>query len=339
MARSKARRLTEAEVVAALDAAEGVQARAAAILDCSAQGLAAWLKRRTDLAARYPAAGRPVRNRGEGMRALVAALHASAEPLRVLDLAATAPGAVQRRRAIVQRALRSLRASGVVEQVAAKGPWRLTDAARAMLATGIDPIPTDRDRTDPSRLLVWIDAQARAGRLCLTSAEVGRELFGEPAGLAGRRGSARMDHLRRAGYVTRVTREDGAAAWQLTDAGRERAAEAEGGPLVRPPPPPKQPAPVVRWIDDARAIDVARAHGIPDAVYYGRIRDGWTTEEAATEPADTHARLKIGDRFAAEVAREHNVPYETFKQRHRTGWALDDAATLPVGSRRPKETP
>lgn len=89
--------------------------------------------------------------------------------------------------------------------------------------------------------------------------------------------------------------------------------------------------------DGRRLADVAEEMAMCSKVLGGRIKSGWTLDEALTRPVGRQGKLfRLPDgRAAAEVAASNGIASSTWHVRFtRKGWTLEDAVTVPPGGKR-----
>ena len=91
---------------------------------------------------------------------------------------------------------------------------------------------------------------------------------------------------------------------------------------------------------EIRGVKLALSLGIPQGVFYGRLRYGWSVEKAATTPLIPRftlmAELPNGKKVPGlQLARKKGISKRTFYQRiQKLGWSVTKAATTPLKYKR-----
>jgi hypothetical protein len=75
---------------------------------------------------------------------------------------------------------------------------------------------------------------------------------------------------------------------------------------------------------------IARDNGICKATFYGRIKNGWGSHEAATKSVLSRTRRTRKDKEWVNTAINNGVNYHTYLSRIKRGWTEEEAASIPA---------
>lgn len=80
-----------------------------------------------------------------------------------------------------------------------------------------------------------------------------------------------------------------------------------------------------------KLIDLCKEKGIKRGLVYGRLKKGWSIEDALNEPPKEHKNVVIYgvSKPLYEHLKFYNTKYSTYKYRVEKGWTPEKAITLP----------